>query len=162
MRSFISSNREKVEKIISRVEILALILSVLSVLMLSKKISGADTAIITGLSMLAFVYVFHGAAVAELYNLPTLGLFTFALKGSYLALSVTTMGVLFWMLSWHGGAMMLQVGCIGSAIFFLFFIYKLFFTELEEKQRTIINNLIVRMLPALLIAGFFLMLKLRG
>ena len=123
--------------------------------MMMQKMSMSSYLMIAGISLLAFVYLLHGNFLNEIFGLQKSGYLIVALKASYMALAVTTLGILFKLQSWSGGSIMLMAGCLVSAIFFLLFIYQLYFGKLEDEQlRLLINNLIVRMLPALLIVAF--------
>ncbi len=155
LRSYIKSNGERVEKHIARGEIMGLLLCLIGIFMMMQKFAHHAPLMITGLSLLAFVYAFHGNFLADIFEIKEQRFLVLSLRASYIALAVTTLGILFKLQNWTGGSYMLLAGCAASGVFFLFFVYKLFLGKLEDEQmRILINNLIVRMLPALLIVAF--------
>ena len=163
LRAYVKSNNERVEKLIARGEIIGLVLCLLGVFMMMQRMSFSSHFMIIGISLLAFVYAFHGNFLTEIFALQQKGFMILALRASYMMLAVTTMGILFRLQNWPGGTTMLMIGCCASGICFLFFIYKLYFGKLEDEQlKILINNLIVRMLPALLIVGFLITVAIHG
>ncbi len=163
LKKYIRDNHEKTERLISRAEIAGLMLAILSVILMTQKINGASQLMIIGLSLLAFVYAFLGNFSKEIFELEKTDSFSLALFAGYIGLSVTAMGVLFIMQRWPGADIILKTGSFVTGAMFLFFIYKMYFaTPEDEKHKVIINNIIVRMLPALLVVAFFISMALRG
>jgi len=156
LRAYIKSNSERIEKLVARSEILGLSLCLAGVFMMMQKVPYHGFFFIGGLSLLAFVYTFHGNFLTDIFEITQKRLMILALRISYLALAISTLGILFRLQSWPGGSIMLLTGCAVTGFFFLLFIYLLYFGKLNGQIRLLINNLIVRMLPALLIAVFLI------
>ncbi len=161
IRQYIIANKEKSETLISRAEIFGLALTMIAVVLMIKKMAFSSQFFIMGLSALAFVYAFLGAFCKEIFSLKENDLFSKALFASYLSLSVTTMGILFMVMRWPGAQVMLETGCVATGVFFIFFLYHLYFGDTEESKKTIINNLVVRMLPTLVAVGILIALYLK-
>lgn len=156
-RKFVAENPERTERVVSRVEIVGLLLTMAAVVMITKKMPSGSTLLIIGLSMLAWVYFFIGMVSREFFSLNENSFFAGSLRISYTALAITMLGILFLFMRWHGGLMMINVGCAITGVMFIYSFYKMYFSKSEDQyKRTIINNLIVRMLPALLVAAFLI------
>ncbi|HXH20339.1 MAG TPA: hypothetical protein VNJ07_14785 [Chitinophagales bacterium] len=163
LRSYIKSKGERAEKLIARGEIAGLVLCLTGVFMMMQKFQHHNSVMIAGLSLLAFVYAFYGNFLAEIFEIRQKGVLIFSLRVSYLALAVTTIGILFRLQHWPAGSAMLFIGCGLTGAFFLFLVYKLYIGRVEEAQiRMLISNLIVRMLPALLIVVFLIISAIRA
>lgn len=162
LKKFVATNPEKFERGISRIEIVGLLVTMIGVVLMTKKISVGNTMLIAGLSTLAWVYMLLGATASEIFKLQASRTFSIAMQISYTALAVTMMGMLFTMMRWPGAAVMMQAGCIVTGVMFAYSTYKMYLGKVDdEAHRTIINNLIVRMLPALLVAAVLIMLYLK-
>lgn len=163
LRAYIRENSERVDKFISRGEIAGLLICLIGVFMMTQRIDASSYFMVAGISLLAFVYAFHGNFLADIFQIQQRGHVVLLLRAGYMALAVTAMGILFRLQHWAGGSAMLLAGCSASGIFFLFCIFKLYFGNIEDNQlRILINNLIVRMLPALLITGFLVSIAIKG
>lgn len=162
LKKLVSQHREKVEKIISRMEIAGLLTTILAVALMTKQIAFGNTLLIIGLSVLAWVYAFLGTVAKELFNLRAHKLFAAALLISYYALAATMLGMLFILMRWQGSLFLMQAGSMATGGMFTYFIYKSFLGKLDDAtHRTIINNLIVRMLPALLVTAILIAVYLK-
>jgi hypothetical protein len=162
LRALIKSNSERAERMIARSEIAGLVLCLAGVFMMMQKTGYSGIFMIAGISLLALVYALHGNYLNEILGLTNTGIWVKAIKASYLTLSVTTAGILFRLQGWPGSKVMLLGGCSISAVFFIFFIYKLYFGKTgDSEEKTVMSNLLVRMMPALLIIGFLIMIALR-
>ncbi len=163
LRAYIRENSGRVEKLIARGEIAGLLLCLIGVFMMTQRIDASSCFMVAGISLLSFVYAIHGNFLSEIFQIEQRGLVVHVLRAGYMALAVTAMGILFRLQYWAGGSAMLLAGCSASGILFLFCIFKLYFGNLEDNQlRILINNLIVRMLPALLITGFLVSIAIKG
>lgn len=161
LKKFVADNPERFERFISRVEMVGLVAAVIAVVLMSRRIDGGSLLLSIGLSMLAFVYVFTANTVPELFRVKSRS-FSIPLQAGYIGLAITMMGILFSIQNWPGGTLQIQVGCAVTGALFLFFTYKMYFGTLEdESHRMVINNLIVRMLPALVVAAILIALYFR-
>src|ERR1051325_425002 len=118
LRKYIKSNNERVEKLVASGEIIGLVLCLAGVFMMMQKISLSSPLMNIGISLLAFIYVFHGNFLNEIFGLQQRSFLILALRASYITLAVTMMGILFRLRNWNGGKLMLLVGCAVSAAFF--------------------------------------------
>ena len=163
LKKFVAGSPERFERGISRIEIAGLLVTMVGVALMTKKIPAGNALLNIGLSTLAGVYMFLGATASEIFKLQSSRTFAIAMQISYTALAVTMMGMLFTLMPWPGAAMMMQVGCIVTGIMFVYCTYKMYFGKVDdETHRIIINNLIVRMLPALLVAAVLILLYLKS
>lgn len=163
LKKFVGENPESFERMISRIEIVGLLVTMLGVALMTKKISAGNALLNIGLSTLSSVYLFIGVAASEIFKLQSSRSFAIAMQISYTALAVTMMGMLFTLMRWPGAAVMMQSGCIVTGVMFAYCTYKMYLgTVDDEAHRVIINNLIVRMLPALLVAAVLIALYLKS
>ena len=163
LRTYIKQNSHLVEKLIAHSEIIGLLLCLVGGVMVTQRMPWSSDFIIIGISVLTFVYAFHSNFLIEIFELKQRGSLVIALKISYLMLAVTMVGILFRLQNWSGGTTILMAGCGICGVLFLIFLYILFFGKSEDGQlRIIINNLIVRMLPVLLIVAFLVTIAIHG
>lgn len=157
LRTYIRANGERTEKLAARGEIIALVMCLAGVMLMMQRIPLSGPLMTGGILLLAFIYAFHGNFLREIFGLVKTDFWIFSLKASYMVLAVTALGILFTLQGWRGGKVLLLSGCLASLIFFSLFIYKLYFGTPDNQQlRLMINNVIVRMLPALLIVAFLI------
>lgn len=162
LKKLVNENPERFERFISRVEMVGLVATVIAVVLMSRRIDGGSILLNIGLSMLAFVYFFIANTATELFRVKSRS-FSIALLIGYMGLAITMMGILFNMQGWPGGGIQIQIGCAVTGVMFLFFTYKMYFGTLEdESHRVIINNLVVRMLPALVVAAILMALYFKN
>ncbi|MDZ4845474.1 MAG: hypothetical protein SH857_07995 [Chitinophagales bacterium] len=162
LKKFVATSPEKFERGISRIEIVGLLVTMIGVALMTKKIPAGYSLLNIGLSTLAAVYLFLGVTTTEIFKLQSNRSFAIAMQISYTALAVTMMGMLFTLMHWPGAAVMMQAGGIVTGLMFAYCTYKMYFGKVDdEAHRVIINNLIVRMLPALLVAAVLIMLYLK-
>lgn len=163
LKKIVAANPEKFERGFSRIEIIGLLVTMAGVGLMTKKIPAGGQLLNIGLSLLAGVYLFLGATASEIFKLQSSRTFALAMQISYIALAVTMAGMLFTLMRWPGAAGMMQAGCIVTGLMFAYCTYTMYFGKVDdESHRTIINNLIVRMLPALLVAIVLIALYLKS
>ena len=108
------------------------------------------------------MYLFLTVTAHEIFKLQASRTFAIALQVSYAALGIMMIGILFILMGWPKSELLIYAGCAVTGVMFLYFTYKMYFGTLDDEgHRIIINNLTVRMLPALLVAAFLIAMYLK-
>ncbi|GIV34857.1 MAG: hypothetical protein KatS3mg031_2392 [Chitinophagales bacterium] len=161
-REYVVSHKEKGEKLLSRLEMAGLLFTMLALVLMLKKIPFSGYFFILGLSALTAVYLSLGIFCKEFFGLSETDFFSKALTGAYLALSFTTLGILFLIMRWPAARLLTEGGFAATLLFFLFFTYRLYLVKTDEKYKIIMHNLIVRMLPVLITIGILIIIQLKS